>query len=67
MYNVRLIHAEKLTVFAYFYGPMALMLVCNLIFFIFTAIRLGKARKDCSLATKSLKKKQTYKLIIFTF
>ncbi len=45
---------------AYFYGPIGAILLSNLLFFIMTAIRLHRARKETAFATRNQKKKKKY-------
>jgi G protein-coupled receptor Mth (Methuselah protein) len=43
---------------AYLYGPIAAILLSNIIFFVLTAVRLHRARMDTAFATKNRQNKQ---------
>ena len=49
---------DRMSMLAYFYGPIAVILLSNLIFFVLTAIRLHQTRLDSAFATKNQQNKQ---------
>ncbi|KAF4528729.1 hypothetical protein B566_EDAN008995 [Ephemera danica] len=40
---------DKLAVFAYFFGPISVLLICNLVLFIMTAVRIVKLRRGTAV------------------
>lgn len=59
--------ADRMSMLAYFYGPIAVILLSNLIFFVLTAIRLHQTRLDSAFATKNQQNKQNCMVIFGLF
>lgn len=51
----------------YLYGPMAFWILCNIAFFVMTAVILHRAKRDTAFAVKSVHAKQNLRLIFSLF
>ncbi|KAI9563478.1 hypothetical protein GHT06_010941 [Daphnia sinensis] len=58
---------DKAASWIYLYGPMALWILCNIAFFLMTAVILHRAKRDTAFAAKSVHAKQNLRLIFSLF
>jgi hypothetical protein len=47
------LYAEPAATLAYFYGPMAFLLLANLMLFLYTAARIISVRRDTAILTSA--------------
>lgn len=62
---MRIMHTARESLLAYLYGPVAVLILSNIVFFIMTAFSLYQASVDTAMAAGSHHEKQRHSILFF--